>query len=168
MLGSNLLNSLCRFWNEKLISLQILYLYSLSWKIISLYFFSSNDRYFAQKEHIKMKILRLSSTEDKFCQIPYDNSERKSCFLSKFCIRLQFHERLFLCASLAQTIYTLLKRSTLKWKYLRLSNAAVKFFQIRNAIFESTRFLSKFCILLQFHERLFLCTFLAQTIYTLL
>ena len=49
-------NSLCQFWNNKSIPLQILYLSSASWKIIPLYFFSSNNKYFAQKEPIKVKI----------------------------------------------------------------------------------------------------------------
>ena len=47
-------------------------------------------------------------------QIPYANFETTSRFLSKFCIPLQFYERLFLCTFLAQIIYTLLKRSSLK------------------------------------------------------
>ena len=64
---------------------------------------------------------------------------------------------------LAQTVYTLLKRSPLKWKFLRLSSAQVKICQIPYANFETTsRFLSKFCIPLQFHERLFLCTFFSS------
>ena len=54
--GQNLSNSLCQFWNDKSIPLQILYPSSVSWKIIPLYFFSSNNIYFAQKEPIKMKI----------------------------------------------------------------------------------------------------------------
>ena len=49
-------NSLCQIWNEKSIPFQILYPSSVSWKIIPLYFFSSNNIYFAQKEPIKMKI----------------------------------------------------------------------------------------------------------------
>ena len=54
--GQNLSNSLCQFWNDKSIPLQILYPSSVSWKITPLYFFSSNNIYFPQKEHIKMKI----------------------------------------------------------------------------------------------------------------
>ena len=54
--GQILLNSLCQFWNNKSIPLQILYPSSVSWKITPLYFFSSNNIYFAQKEPIKMKI----------------------------------------------------------------------------------------------------------------
>ena len=54
--GQNLSNSLCQFWNDKSIPLQILYLSSVSWKITPLYFFSSNNIYFAQKELIKAKV----------------------------------------------------------------------------------------------------------------
>ena len=89
--GQNLLNSLCQFWNNK--SIQILYPSPVSWKITPLYFFSSNNIYFAQKEIIKTKFLRFSSARVKFCQIPYANFEATSRFLSKFCIPLQFHER---------------------------------------------------------------------------
>ena len=40
--GQILSNSLCQFWNDKSIPLQILYPSSVSWKITPLYFFSSN------------------------------------------------------------------------------------------------------------------------------
>ena len=54
-------------------------------------------------------------------------------------------------------------------KVLRLLSALVKFCQIPYVNFETkSQFLSKCSIPLQFHERLILCTFLAQTIYTLL
>ena len=55
-LGQISSNFLCQFWNDKSIPLQILYLSSVSWKIISLYIFSSNNTYFAQKEPIKVEI----------------------------------------------------------------------------------------------------------------
>ena len=55
---------------------------------------------------------------------------------------------------LPQIIYTLLKRNLLKRKFLRLSKAQVKICQISYVIPETTsRFLSKFCIPLQFYER---------------
>ena len=54
--GQILSNFLCQFWNDKSIPLQILYLSSVSWKITPLYFCSSNNIYFAQKEPINMKI----------------------------------------------------------------------------------------------------------------
>ena len=103
---------------------------------------------------LKWKLLRLSSAWVKFCQIPYANFETTSRFPSKFCISLQFHGRLFLCTFLAQRMYTLLKKSPLKWKSLRLWSAQVKICQILYANFETaSRFLSKFCIPLQFHEK---------------
>ena len=52
----NLSNFLCQFQYDKSIPLQVLYPSSVSWKIIPLYFFSSNNTYFAQKEPIKVKI----------------------------------------------------------------------------------------------------------------
>ena len=71
--------------------------------------------------------------------------------------------------SLAQTTYTLLKRSLLNWNFLRLLSAQFKICQIPYANFETTSgFLCEFCIPLQFHERELLCTFLVQTIYTFL
>ena len=71
-LGQILSNSLCQFWNNKSILLQILYPSSVSWKIIPLYFFSSNDIYFAQKEHIKMKIFETLNCTGQ-------NSSNSSC-----------------------------------------------------------------------------------------
>ena len=53
--------------------------------------------------------------------------------------------------------------------FFRLSSGRVKFYHIPYANFEMmSRYFSKFCITLQFHEGLLLCTFSAQTIYTLL
>ena len=53
--GQILSNSLSQFWNGKLISPQIFYPSSVSWRTIPLYVFSSNNIYFAQKEPIKKK-----------------------------------------------------------------------------------------------------------------
>ena len=55
-LGQNLSNSLCQFWNDKSIPPQILYPCSVSWKTTPLYYFSSKNIYFAQKEPSKVKI----------------------------------------------------------------------------------------------------------------
>ena len=52
----NLSDCLCQFWIEKLILVQILYPSLVSWKITPLYFSSSNNIYYAQKEPIKVKI----------------------------------------------------------------------------------------------------------------
>ena len=63
--GQILSNSSCQFWNDESIPLQILYPSSVSWKITLLYFFSSNNIYFAQKEHIKMKIFGTFKCSDQ-------------------------------------------------------------------------------------------------------
>ena len=77
--GQNLTNSLCKFLNDKLIPLQILYPTSVSWKITPLYFFSSNKIYFAQKKHIKMKIFETfkcsgQNSSNSLCQFKNDKS----------------------------------------------------------------------------------------------
>ena len=152
-------------------SFPILYLSSVSWKIIPLYFFSSNNIYFAQKEPIKKKIFETFECSgqilsNSLCQFWNGKSIP---FQILYPSSVSWKIILLFCTCLAQTIYTLLKRSALKWKFFRFSRARVKFYQIPYANFETTSpLLSKFCNPLQFHERLFLCTFLAQTIYTLL
>ena len=145
-------------------SLQILCLLSFSWKICPLYFFSSNNAYFTQKEPIKMKIF------ENFFKC---SGQNLSNFLCQFWNDKLIPPQVLYPSSvswktiplyfLSQTLYTLLKSSPLKWKCLRLSSARVKFRQIPCANFETTsRFLSKFCISLQFHERLFHCTFFSS------
>ena len=89
----NLSNSLCQFLNGKSIPLQILYTYSISWKITPLYFFSSNNIYFVQKEHIKMKIFEtFKCTGQNSSNSWHVNFEMTSPFLSRFCIILHCHD----------------------------------------------------------------------------
>ena len=62
-----------------MIPLQILYPSSVSWKITRLYFFNSNNIYFAQKEHIKMKIFEIficlgQNSSNSSCQLLNDKS----------------------------------------------------------------------------------------------
>ena len=78
-LGQILSNCLGQFWNDESIPLQILYPSSVSWKITPLYFFSSNNIYFAQKKPIKMKILEIYQCSGKnssnfLCQFWNDQS----------------------------------------------------------------------------------------------
>ena len=89
--GQNLSNSLCHFWNDKSIPLQILYRSSVSWKVTPLYFFSSKSIYFVQREPIKMRISETFKCSDQ-------NSSNSSCQLwnvksvpLKFCVILHFH-----------------------------------------------------------------------------
>ena len=77
--GQILSNSLCQFWNDESIPLQILYPSSVSWKITPLYFFSSNNIYFAQKEPIKVKIFETfkcshQNLSNSLCQFWNDKS----------------------------------------------------------------------------------------------
>ena len=69
---------------------------------------------------------------------------------------------------LAQTLYTLFKRSPLKCKFLRFSSAPVKISQIHHVNFELTsHFLFKFCIILDCHDTKLPCKFYAHTFSTL-
>ena len=142
------------FWKNKSIPLQILYPSLVSWKKTPLYYFSSNNIYFAQKEPTKVKIFETLSAQVKTCQIPiYEFWKNKSTPLQILYPSSVSWKKTHLHV-LAQTIYTLLKRSPLKWNFLRLSSGQVKICQIFYVNFETTsQFLSKFCIPLQFHER---------------
>ena len=69
---------------------------------------------------------------------------------------------------LAQTLYTLFKRSPLKCKFLRFLSAWVKIRQIPHVIFESTsQFSFKCCINIQCHQAKLPILFLAQILCTL-
>ena len=77
--GQNLSNSLRQFWNDKWIPLQILLPYSVSSKITPLYFFSSSNINFAQKEHINMKFFETfkcsgQNLSNSSCQLWNDKS----------------------------------------------------------------------------------------------
>ena len=152
--GQNLSNSFCQFWNDKSIPLQILYPFSVSWKIIRLHFLSWNNIYFAQKEIIKVKIFETfecsgQNFSNSLCQFWNDKSIPLQILYPSW-ISWKITPLYFL----AQIIYTLLKRRPLKWTFLRLSSAQVKICPIPYVNFEMTSpFLSKFCIPFQFHER---------------
>ena len=90
--GENLQNSSCHFPSNKSVFLQILYPSSVSWKITPLYFFSSNNVYFAQKEPIKVKIFETYKCPGQNSS----NSSRQfwndSQFVIKFSIVLHCHD----------------------------------------------------------------------------
>ena len=171
-LGQIFSNSLCRFWNDESIPLQILCPSSFSWQITPLFIFSSNNIYFAQKEPIKMKIFETfecsgQNLSNFLCQF-WKNTSIPLQILYPSSVSFDIIP-LYLFSSNNIYIYTLLKRNPLRWKFLRFSSARVKICQISCVNFETTRrFLSKFCIPLRFHEGLLLCSVLVQTICTLL
>ena len=83
-------------------------------------------------------------------------------------INTSCHQRQLLWTFLAQKLYTLVKNSPLKWKFLRLSSARVKLHQISYVNFETTsQFIFKFFIILQCHYAKPLCNFLAYVFSTL-
>ena len=51
-------------------------------------------------------------------------------FSFKFCINLQCHRTYFFYSFLAQTLYTLVKRSPLRYKFVKLSSTRFKICQI--------------------------------------
>ena len=110
-LGQILSNSSCQFWNNESIPFQILYPSSVSWKIIPLYFFSSKNIYFAQKEPIKMKVFEILACSGQILSNSLFEFWNEESIPLKFCIPLQFHQRLLLCTFLAKTTYSLLIRS---------------------------------------------------------
>ena len=63
--GEILPNFSCHFLNHKLVFLQILHNYSLSWKITPLYFFRSNVIHFARKRPIKVQIFQIFECSDQ-------------------------------------------------------------------------------------------------------
>ena len=98
-----------------------------------------------------------SSNSDTFKSsaenLPNFSCHFSSLFFFKFCITFQCHKRQLLCTFLAQAICTLLKKSTLKWRFLRFSTAWVKIHQISYVNFETTSlFLFKFCIILHCYD----------------
>ena len=133
--GQNLSNSLCQFWNDKSIPLQMLYLSSFSWKITLLYFFGSSNIYFAQREHIKMRILETFKCS---CQ----NSSNSSCQLwNDKSITLQI-----LCHSLLSSeinplwilssyVFNFGLKDPIKIPILKLSNSLVEIWHILHVIF---------------------------------
>ena len=147
-------NSLCQFLNNKLIPLEILYPSSVSWKITPLYFFSSNNIYFAQREHIKMKIFGTFKCSS-------ENSSNSSCqFWNDRSIPLQIlhHSSLLWHITSLWILSSHFSYFRLKDRIiipiLRLSIALVKICHIPHVIFQTTsQFFFKFCITLQCHER---------------
>ena len=136
--GQNLSNFLCQFWNDKSISLQILYPSSISWKITPLYFSGSNNIYFAQREHIKMKIFEAFKCSGQ-------NSSKSSCQLwNGKSIPLQmlrhssFSWQITPLWILSSYFFNLGLKDPIKIPILRLSSALVKMCHISHVIFQTT------------------------------
>ena len=123
--GHNLSNSLCQFWNDESIPLQILYPSSVSCNIIPRYFFTSNVMYFAEKEPIEMKFFETFECSGQIlsnllCQF-WNNEFIPVEILYPSSVSWEITPLYFFFSS--NNIYTLLERSLLKWKFQRLSSA---------------------------------------------
>ena len=82
-------------------------------------------------------MFRLATTRMKINQIPYDTLKTTSQFSFKFCITFQCHHTY--TYFLAQTLYALDKKYTIKVQFSKLLSALMKIYSIPHAIFESTR-----------------------------
>ena len=113
--GENLPNSSCHFPSNNAVFLQILHHSSMAWEINPLYFFSSNNIYFILKEPIKVKFFETfewpgQNLSNSLCQFR-NNKLIPLQILYPSSISWKITPLYFF---LAQTIYTLLKRSPLK------------------------------------------------------
>ena len=127
--------------------------YFLNWNL----YFSAYENlpnsscHFSKYKSVFLHILHQSSLLSNITPLQFFSSSNL-CFAQKEPIKVKIFDTFILfCTFLVQTIYALLKRSSLKWKSLRLMGAQVKICQVPHVSLETTvRFLSKFCIV---HER---------------
>ena len=136
--GPSLSNSLYQFWKNMSIPLQILYSSSVLCKITPLYFFTSNNIYFPQKEHIKMKIFETFKCSGQ-------NSSNSSCqFWNDKSIPLQIlhHSSLSWQITplwiLSSYFFNFGLKDSIEIPILRLSSALVKICHICHVIFQTT------------------------------
>ena len=143
-----------QFWNNKSISLQILYPSSVSWKITPLYFFSSNNIYFAQKEPIKMNIFEtFECSGENFSNLlsPYWNDKLNPLQILRLSLVSWNIIPLFFFSS--SNIY-FAKKEPIKMTIFETFVCSGQILSNSLCQFDTTsRFIYKFCIPLQFHER---------------
>ena len=164
--GENSPNFSCHFPNHKSVFLQILHHPSMSWKITPLYFFSSKNTYFAQKEPIKVKIFETFECSGQ-------NLSNSLCqFWNNKSIPLQIFHHSSLSLHITPVwifwlyIFYFEQKYPMKVSVLTLSIILMKIWQIPHVIFQTTgQFFFKFCMTLQCHEMYLLSTFLDQTLY---
>ena len=89
--GENLPNFSNLFSNHKSVFLQNLHIFSVSWKIAPLYFYSSNNIYFGHKEPIKKVFLDFLRAWIKIYEV-HVNFKMTSQLLFNFCIILHCHD----------------------------------------------------------------------------
>ena len=126
--------------------------FSMSWKITPLYFFSSNNINFAQKEPSKVKIFENWVSRSKYVKflMPILKWQVDSSlnFVSLFSFIKDNSSVLFL----SQTIYNLLGGTLLKWKFRDFRVLRSKFVKFLISILKqpvdfSPNFVSLFCFM---------------------
>ena len=115
-----------------------MYLYSISWKITPPYFFSSNNVYFAQKEHIKMKIFETfkcsaQNLSNSSCQ-PWNDKSIPLQILRHCSLSWQITPLWIL----SSYVFNFGLKDLIKIPILKLSSALVKICHIPHVIFQST------------------------------
>ena len=152
----NLLNSLCQFWNDKSIPLQILYTCSVSWRLLLCTFLAQAIYALVKRTKLKWKSLRLSSAGIKNPQIPLEILHHSS---------LSWHVSPQWI--LSSYLFHFGLKDSIKIPILRLSNPLVKICHIPDLIFQATsQFFFKFCINLECYQRQIIFPFLGQTLNT--
>ena len=123
------------------------YHFSLSWHITPLSILSSYIFYFGQNNPIKVPFLTLSSLWWKFPKFLMSFSKRKVTFSSNFASLFIVMKDNSSVLFLAQTIHTLPKRSTLKWKFWDFQVLRSKFLKFLMSILKwKDHFSSNFAV----------------------
>ena len=103
------------------------------------FYFLQWNRYFSTCENLPISTW----------QFPHVSFESASQFSFIFSINIQWYQTSLLCTFLAQALYTLVKKSSLKCKFFRLSSAQGQNLSNFSCQFWNNKsFLSKFCITL--------------------
>ena len=152
-LGKNLSN-FCQFWTSKSIPYRILHQSSLSWHKTPLKILSLSIFHFGSKDPINVTIFRLSEMLWlNFAKLLMSFLKAQVIFLFNFASIFNAIKNNPSILFLAQTLFTLVKSSLLKCKFLRFSSAQVKICQIPLVNFElKSQFLFNFCIILHCHD----------------
>ena len=131
--------SLCQFWNYKSIPLQILYPFSVSWKITPLYLFSSKKYILLKRSALKWKFLRLSSARVK----NLSNSSYQFWNDQSITFQILHHSSLTWHITplwiVSSYFFYFGLRDPIKVPILKLSSALVKICHILHFIFQTTK-----------------------------
>ena len=119
---------------------------SVDFKVISFLFWT-------KESHQSPNFDSLSALV-KVCQISPVFFQITSQFFLKISITLKCQERKLFCAFVAETTYTLVTRSQLKHKFLRLSSLRFKICEVPHVNFKATnQLLFNFRIILHCHDK---------------